>query len=293
MDMDPHTSEMLQKYAFSGIGSILNSILAPWVAQQNVKVMKITAQGEADKMKIIGQGGADAINTFLSQLDPSVQIKEGNLILDENMRFSVLFQVQKRQNNIKSVLHKAAIQLGDKKVPDHEPDHDWTSDFFNHIQDVSDEEMQILWGKVLAGEVERKGGTSRRTLRVLSLLDKEICELFRRFCSMCFFVIQYPDGKIIDARLPGAIDREKFIIYDYDACHHLNEFELIRPAREEVGRKPDETSYDYTHCAGIKVNSSQPKIRGLTITLADKDLPCIVRIPFSISRKVLDSSSME
>ena len=50
---------------------------------------------------------------------------------------------------------EAARQLGDKSVANSDPDHDWTARFFNGVQDVSSKEMQLLWAKVLAGEVER------------------------------------------------------------------------------------------------------------------------------------------
>ena len=45
--------------------------------------------------------------------------------------------------------------------------------------------MQLLWAKVLAGEVGRPGGTSIRTLSILRNLDMETAGLFRKLCSIC------------------------------------------------------------------------------------------------------------
>ena len=87
---------------------------------------------------------------------------------------------------------QAALELGDKDVQDHEPDHDWTARFFNDVQDVSSEEMQLLWAKVLAGEVERPGSTSIKTLGIPKNLDKATATLFRTARSMSMSL--RPDG---------------------------------------------------------------------------------------------------
>ena len=114
----------------------------------------------------------------------------------------IQFQEEKRQANIESVVRYAAKQLGDKSVADSEPDHDWTARFFSQVQDVSSEEMQSLWARVLAGQVEREGSTSVRTLQVLRNLDRATARLFRMFCSMCVF---FPGGQepAIDGRVPS------------------------------------------------------------------------------------------
>lgn len=72
-------------------------------------------------------------------------------------------------NNRAAVGHAAAV-LDDKRVGDDEIDRDWTARFFNDVQDVSSEEMHVLWGRTLAGEVERPGRTRLRTLGVLGNL---------------------------------------------------------------------------------------------------------------------------
>ena len=77
-----------------------------------------------------------------------------------------------------------------------EPDHDWTARFFNDIQDVSSEEMQSLWAKVLAGEVEQPGSTSIQTLSILKNLDQATARLFGKLCSICISLS-------LDARVPS------------------------------------------------------------------------------------------
>ena len=116
----------------------------------------IEAEGEKKVIEITDQAVVDAINTFLSQLRSQITERE-SILDDETIEQRISYQAEKKQRNIVSVIQEASQQLEDKEVPDQEPDHDWTSRFFNHIQDVSDEEIQILWAKILAGEVESKG----------------------------------------------------------------------------------------------------------------------------------------
>ena len=80
--------------------------------------------------------------------------------------------------NICAVVGHAAMRLENKEVPNDEPDHDWTARFFNDVQDVSSEKMQVLWGRILSGQVERPGSSSLRTLGVLRDLDKDTANLF-------------------------------------------------------------------------------------------------------------------
>ena len=43
--------------------------------------------------------------------------------------------------------------------------------------------MQLLWGKILAGEANKPGTFSRRTLNTVATLERRDAELFTRFCG--------------------------------------------------------------------------------------------------------------
>ena len=68
-------------------------------------------------------------------------------------------------------------------MDDHEPDPDWTARFFDCIQDVSSDDMQRLWAKLLSGEVERPGSTSLRTLDTLKNMTKIEAQIFSKLCN--------------------------------------------------------------------------------------------------------------
>ena len=96
---------------------------------------------------------------------------------------------------------------------------------------MSSADMQSLWARVLAGEVERAGSTSIRTLGILKDLDQSTARLFSRFCSVCVFLA---DGRerIIDARVPslgGNAAQNSLLSYglQFDLLNRLNEHGLI------------------------------------------------------------------
>ncbi len=222
-------AEKLLDYAASGIGSIAGSMLASWQARQQVKARLIEAQGEADSLRMIAEAQSKA-RAILVAPEASV---EGELSIGDTVSQRIQFQEEKRQQNIASVVAQAAQNLGDDDVPDHEPDHDWTARFFDEVQDISSEEMQALWAKILAGEVQRPGSTSIRTLSVLRNLDQQTARLFRIFASLCVSM-HGPEGEVLDTRVPsiggspGANVLEPYG-FGYRKLTVLNEHGLITP----------------------------------------------------------------
>ena len=144
-----------------------------------MEAQRILAEGQAHAMQIIARAQADARSILVSP-DATVQ---GQLDFGAAVTQRIQFQEEKRQSNIAAVIGHAAQELGDREVQDHEVDHDWTARFFNDVQDVSSDEMQRLWARVLAGEVERPGSTSLKAMNILKGLDRGTATLFRTLCS--------------------------------------------------------------------------------------------------------------
>ena len=230
--------EKLLDYAASGIGSVAGSMLAPWRAGREADARRIAAKGDADVLAILAEGQAGALpmiaeaqeNARRQLANPEVVI-EGEFAVTEVIEQRVRFQEEKRQRNIGAIVSQAAEQLTDEEVEDREPDHDWAARFFSEAQDVSSEEMQILWARVLAGEVERPGNTSLRALGVLKDLNREAAGIFQRLCSIT--VSLSPDGKtFLDARVPSmggnaATNALQDYGLDFGALNVLNEHGLI------------------------------------------------------------------
>ena len=191
--------EKLVDYTASGVGVVAGSMLANWRASKegtarltsarfDADVRRIEAESRAQSLVIISEAQAKARQS----IDTTIESGRGMVeITPEDITQSIEFQGRKRLANVASVVEDAADELGDKEVPDHEPDPDWTARFFNDVQDVSSEEMQKLWARVLAGEVDSPGRTSLRTLDTLRNMTKKDAEIFRDICD---FVI---DGTFV------------------------------------------------------------------------------------------------
>ena len=90
-----------------------------------------------------------------------------------------------RQINLEAVLENAAAELTEETDVSQEPvNNDWTVRFFNIIEEISSEEMQAIWGKVLAGEVKRPGSYSLRTLDILRNLTQQEASFFREVANL-------------------------------------------------------------------------------------------------------------
>ena len=66
---------------------------------------------------------------------------------------------------MEAVISNAYAELKDETaVADKSVDIDWISRLFNIVEDIGNEEMQYIWGKILAGEIKNPGKFSLRTL---------------------------------------------------------------------------------------------------------------------------------
>ena len=88
-----------------------------------------------------------------------------------------------KQINIESIT-KGALPLLEEKSEPQRIDDDWITNFFDKCRIVSDSGMQQLWSRILAGEANNPGGFSRRTVNLVSDLEKGDAELFANLC--CF-----------------------------------------------------------------------------------------------------------
>ena len=185
----------LLDYTASGVGAIAGPMLANWKASQegrarltasrfDAESRLIEAQSEGNSLVIIAEAQAKARQT----MDATIEAVHGVVeITRGDITQSIEFQGRKRLANVRSVVEGAAEELSNEEVPNHEPDPDWTARFFDYAQDVSSEDMQKIWARLLAGEVESPGRTSLRTLDTLRNMTKKDAEMFKDIGD---FVIQ-------------------------------------------------------------------------------------------------------
>ncbi|WP_413998576.1 DUF2806 domain-containing protein [Flavobacterium sp. W1B] len=108
-----------------------------------------------------------------------------DLELTERIQNRIIYQETRKQFNIDNIVEVAADQLNvENEVSDEKVESDWITRFFNIAQDISDEDMQKLWGRILAGEIKQPKSFSLRAIELLKNLSKEEAEIFTKICQL-------------------------------------------------------------------------------------------------------------
>lgn len=117
----------------------------------------------------------------------------------DRARHRLYKQEMQRQQNLESILDQTENNLTET-VSATPIDEDWRTRFFNIAQDVTSSELQTIWAKILAAEINLPGSVSVRTLEVLKNLSKFEAEKFERFCSLMFAPGQILKADLVDLR---------------------------------------------------------------------------------------------
>ena len=171
-------------------------------------------------------------------------------------------QEDERLANVLSVLERTVEALADKEVPGQQPDSRWVSVFTECAQHASTDELRDTWARILAGETERPGTISARTLSVLDGLDQSTALLFRRLCSMAISVLHLGEA-FRDCRVPSlGKNAGNNALRDYgvgfDELNVLNEHGLIIPDYNSW--------FDYRNCIARQMDALPVQGRVLRAT---------------------------
>ena len=115
---------------------------------------------------------------------------EGDIAVSELQQRAarrLISQETRYQENSEKIIGDALPHLDDKAKPE-AVSSDWYANFFDKARLVSNEQMQILWSKILAGEANSPGCFSRRTVNFLHDMDKGEAELFTKLCGFTFMI---------------------------------------------------------------------------------------------------------
>lgn len=173
-----------------GIGSLLKpgqiKREGKALAEAQAESMKIIAQAEKDVQEIRAGGKIYIEGKLLPQLNAELEANSNNQTtkiepyIDPNnlaqlvANNSIKEAIRKEINVSKALLVTEAILAGDSQEPsEKQVDNDWLYRWRDYAGEVSIEELQSLWGNILAGEVKSPGKFSLRTLEFLRSLSKE------------------------------------------------------------------------------------------------------------------------
>ena len=150
-----------------GIGAVARS----WLIRKDAKAL-------AEANKLLADGGLTVGAAELEGLSAQIAAR-------------VNYQEVKRQRNLGRIVEAAQKALPEK-VSGTAVDPDWTSRFFSAAQEISNEEMQQLWGRLLAGEIAAPGSFSLRALDCLRNMTSAEARIFSEVCDFAISDLSLP-----------------------------------------------------------------------------------------------------
>lgn len=147
-----------------------------------------------------------AVELYIDEIEKSDLSTDTKMILLLNARKTL--KKLKNQKNIAEMAKenaKEGTDFSEKSGVNEE----WLDRFMESASFVSSEEMQLVWGKILANEFEKPGDTPRNMIRILSEFTQTYAKAFRTLCSMQLLLIPISE----DEKIVGANWR-KVIIYE-------------------------------------------------------------------------------
>ncbi|MCD6056317.1 MAG: hypothetical protein K0R12_1279 [Gammaproteobacteria bacterium] len=177
--------------------------LAPWqilrIAGASLESERrdklLSAQTEKD-VELIKQGKAVLDSQFNLIPNPEIDNTANNYI--KTARSNQTIKTMIKELNIgKAILHAKETLKDDQSTPSEEAvDQDWLTQWFEYAGLVSEEKLQQLWGKILAGEVKSPGKYSLRTLNLIKQLNKKDAESISKLAPFMLdnFIVSEADS---------------------------------------------------------------------------------------------------
>jgi hypothetical protein len=224
------------------IETVITGVPAP-VRKNFVKAFGQLCTAAIDIPVALLEGKSEEIRTTT---EARLQIirKVGNVISDQlevpkeyitkaSSKFAA--KVIKEQLILDQITMNAANELSKEKIDCSEKEsedisEDWLNEFENLARLKSSEDMKLVFGKILSGEIIKPGSFSIKTIKLISQLDNQAAKLFQTFCS---HTISLRVGKnIFDARVvsfSGNAASNSLSQFDlsFDALNVLHEYGLI------------------------------------------------------------------
>ena len=127
--------------------------------------------------KIAVRGYIESINkSDLSPIEKAAFISNANKIIKEYC-------------NQKNIVRYAINALDSKAMPENVDD-DWILQFMDKARLISDESIQMMWGKILKEECTNANSMPKALIHILARMDRRDAEIFTNICSLSAYYIE-------------------------------------------------------------------------------------------------------
>lgn len=168
-----------------GLGKVAGETALELVKSENIQNKTAGLMGMTKK----------AVDMYIDEIEKSDMSPETKV-------FSVI-NAKKRIKEIKNQKAIAGIAIENAKEGTDFTDksgvnEDWLERFMDSAKFVSTENVQLIWGKILANEFETPGTTPPNMIRILSEIIPDLATAFRKICSMIIWIFPLTDQEEIE-----------------------------------------------------------------------------------------------
>lgn len=210
------------------------------LSQPLTKLVETIARGvgivyEPTHKKRMAKATAEEIQIIANECQKNLQFPitydKGQVSVSTNQQFvelaqravlRTLNQEMNKQQNIESIVHFAEENLKQETKVSEEPvSQTWLSNFFEFSGHIEEEDLQKIWGKLLAGEIKQPNSYSLRTLNTLKNMTSNEARIFQ---SLSSFVVMGEEKGFLpyDNKLHTKYDIEYENILLLDDCGLIN-----------------------------------------------------------------------
>ena len=161
--------------ALTKLGEIIQKVFNPrWTRKQD----QANAEADERRLQMIRDNPDMEIIYVNGQMSARQRTQEELFLRAEQRKIG---ESIREELNIEKVLEATVNNLKDTTTVSDDPvDDDWITRLFGIIKEISNEEMQQVWGKILAGEIQHPGSFSLRTLDTIRNLTTREASLFQK-----------------------------------------------------------------------------------------------------------------
>lgn len=230
---DPILPAPIRKGAFKALGQLCTALIdvplgglrrrdAEKWAETNarIKIIEENAAQIAGQMKVPLEYARRAENKFAEKI-----IRE-QINLDKIAAIAAN-EVKKEQSDA-STDSTSTADTGEEKIIND----DWLNNFEEEARQKSSEDMQLLFGRILAGEIRKPESYSIKAVKLIGELDQNAATLFKKLCSACIVLEISKAEFVLDVRVPsmgGSAATNALSKYGlgFDQLNILHEYGLI------------------------------------------------------------------
>ena len=204
--------------------------------------------GKADEMRAETAARIKLTNVSAAQIAEQMQTdpEYGRVAVQKFGR-----RVLREQVNLDMISVRSAIELQDgsdsigqpaSEQADNVINDDWLNAFEAEARQKSTEDMQLLFSKILAGEIKRPGSYSTRTVKILGSLDQNVANHFVKLCSMSLSSFN-DDVRVLSLSGNAASNALQAYGLNFATLNLLNEHGLVISDYN--------SGYDFTPCIAL------------------------------------------